>query len=329
MKDVVKIFSTYAEEFINLLSKFEIVFKLDGRRLVIPSLLPDSEDDACLVYSSTLSNSLDTSSLLVRDVDGYDNFGQLDMQLFCRYFLLPFIPNGFFTRLIARLMGSDIIDQLQRSLKGDPLEAVHVSNTIHWRCWRNGIVLVWNQKEIFRVAPLTNARSSRSKAILITQQKVHKVLSSPTGLEIKVAVIPEVKIRKLSFLEPAVERLSEANEGIFSNLQNPSMGKSIVAWLLHKTTMMVDSIFNDWYEGFGSRSFEDESTTSLRMADYCSSCLSLAHQSAYSNVVGSLYLFSSTYCCLAGCKGMKLDCPGHGPMRVEDIAPDLVYIKGL
>lgn len=326
MKDVQKIFASYAEEFASLLSKFEVVFRLDEKRLLIPSLLPNSEEDACLVYSNIFSNITDPNSLLVTDLEGYNSFSQVGMPIFCRYYLLPFVPRGFFTRLIARLMGSDIIDHLQRSLKGDPLENVHIANTIHWSCWRTGVVLVWNHKEILRLAPLANINPMQSKIILITDEHSQKVLSSVVGLEIKVAVIPELKIRECTFLEPALERLSEVGEGMSSSPHNPSMGKCIAAWLLHKATSMVDSIFKDWYEGFCTRDFRNQSSIDLKMADYCSKCLTSAHQSSYSNVITSLHMFSSTYCCLAACTAGQLECPGHGPVNVEDIAPDLVSV---
>lgn len=326
MKDVNSIFSSYAIEFVSLLIKFEVVYKLDARRIVIPSLLPDSEEDACLVYSKAMTDVLEDSNDLIRtDIEGYDNIGQLDMPIFCRYYILPFIPNGFFTRLIARLMSSDVIDQLHKSLKGDPLETVHIANTIHWSCWRNGIVLVWNHKEIFRVAPLPNTNPSESKVVLITKKTSQTILSTFKGLEIKVAVIPEQKIRACTFLEPALQRMSNGREGIYSDLSNPSKGKCIVAWLLYRATSLVDSVLKDWYDGFGANDFEEE--TNYKMSNYCSQCLLSVYRSAYTNVIDHLYMFTSKYCCLAACRGESLECPVHGKLNVEDVAPDLVCMQ--
>lgn len=327
MKDVTRIFSSYAAEFTSLLRKFEVVYQLDERRILIPSLLPDSEEDSCIVYSKAFATFLEErEDLVYSDSEGYENLGQLDFQIFCRYYLLPFVPSGFFTRFIARLTTSDILDHLQQSLKSDFLGTSHVASTVHWSCWRSGIVLVWNRKEIFRVAPLSYVytNSSESKIVKITKPNCLEVCNSLSGLEIKVAVIPEHKIRSCVFLEPALQRMSKRSDGIFPNLENPSKGKCIVSWLLHKTTSIIDSVFKDWYNDFGSEEYDDD-TSSTNMANYCTQCLGSVHQS-YSEVISNLYMFTSLYCCMATCRGEQLECPTHGRLKVEDVAPDLVSV---
>lgn len=324
MKDVKQIFPSYAAEFTSLLIKFEVVYQLDEKRILIPSLLPDSEEEACFVYSKAFATFLaERDNLFYSDSEGYENLGQLDFQIFCRYYLLPFVPSGFFTRLIARLTTSDVIDRLQESLKNDFLGTTHIDSTIHWSCWRNGIVLVWNHKEIFRVAPLSFTNSTESKIVKITKPGSLQVCTALNGLEIKVAVLPENKIHFCSFLEPALQRMSERSDNIYPNLDNPSKGKCIASWLLNKANSIVDSVFHDWYNGFGSVEFEDD-TSSTETTNYCTKCLSSVHQSAYSEVISKLYMFTSMYCCLASCRGQLLECPTHGQIEVEDVAPDLV-----
>ena len=323
MKDVTRIFSSYATEFTNLLRKFEVVYQIDERRILIPSLLPDGEEDACNVYSKEFADFLaEREDLVYSDSEGYESLGQLDWQIYCRYYLLPFVPSGFFARFIARLTTSDIIDQLQQSLKSDFLGTSHVASNVHWSCWGSGIVLVWNRKEIFRVAPLLYTNTSGTKIMKFTKPDCYEVCDSPDGLEIKVAVLPEHKIRSCVFLEPALQRMSKRSDDIYTNLNNPSQGKCIASWLLHKTTSIIDSIFQDWYNGFGSEEFDDD-TSSTMMANYCTQCLSSVHQS-YSEVISTLYMFTSLYCCLATCRGEQLECPTHGKLNVEDVAPDLV-----
>lgn len=324
MKDVRGIFPVYATEFINLLSKFEVVHELDEKRILIPSLLPDSEEEACIVYSKTFSAQLaERGDLIHTESEEFENLGQQDLQIFCRYYLLPFIPNGFFTRLIARLISSNILGHLQKSLKSDLPGTFRSSSNMHWNCWRSGVDLVWNSKEIFRVAPLSITDSSDSKIILIAKPNDLKICSSLCGLEIKVAVIPEHRVRACAFLEPALQRMREGSSDIYPNLDNPTKGKCIASWLLHTTTSIVHSVFKDWYNGFGSREYDDDSSTP-DIANYCSQCLRSVHQSAYSDVISNLYMFSSMYCCLATYKGQLLECPTHGMIEVEDVAPDLV-----
>ena len=327
MKHVQKIYSSYCDEFIDLLRKFEVVYKLDDKRILIPSFLPESEEDACIIYSSTVSNSLaESDDLIYLDPEGYMSLCQLNFKIFCRYYLLPFVPNGFFTRLIARLMSSNIINQLYNSLVRDPLESLHVANTIHWRCWRNGITIVWNHKEIFRVAPLTDEKPTDSKVVLITKSHSQELMNSLTGIEIKVAIIPESKIRICTFLEPALNRMSEGGarkfkcEGVNFYLENSSKAQCIASWLLHRATSILDSVFNDWYEGFAQK----KECPNLKMTNYCSKCVTSVYNSPQSMKTSRLFMYTSTYCCLAASKGEYLKCPNHGLLKVEDVAPDLV-----
>lgn len=323
-EDVSRLYSSYAEDFTDLLRKFEVVYQLDKRRILIPSFLPVSEDDPCYIYSRSLSSRLiDNKDLIHTDPEGYDSLGQLGWPIYCRYYLLPFIPKGFFTRFIARLMSSDIIDELHQSLKGTALEAVHISNAIHWSCWRTGIVLVWNRMEIFRVAPLDNTNLVESKITLITNRNSQEEMSSLTGLEIKVAVIPNNKVRKCAFLEPALQRIKNNSEGIFSSHESRFKGQSIAAWLLFRATSIVDSTLSDWYEGFGMQDYGDPGS-SPRIANFCSKCLDSVPQCDSPSRLTNLCMFTSTYCCLMACKRERLVCPHHGRVKVEEVAPDLV-----
>jgi hypothetical protein len=273
------------------------------------------------VYSKAFATFLEErEDLVYSNSEGYDSLGQLDWRIYCRYYLLPFVPSGFFTRFIARLTTSDIIDNLQQSLKSNFLGTAHVASSVHWSCWRSGIVLVWDHREIFRVAPLSDTNSTATKIVNITKHNCLEECGKLSGLEIKVAMIPEHKIRACAFLEPALQRMGTRSD-IYSNLDNPSKGKCIASWLLHKATSIIDSVFKDWYSGFGSEEYDDD-TSSTRMANYCTQCLSSVH--AYSDIISNLYMFSSLYCCLATCRREYLQCPTHGKLKVEDVAPDLV-----
>ena len=122
--------TTYVNEFITLMQKFEVILLLDERRLLIPSLLPSTEEQSCLVFSKQVSAKLSEKD--VGDIEQVSNephapLYQTPYPVLVRYYLLPFIPNGFFTRVLARLMSSDIIDHLQRSIVPGPLDDQHLS----------------------------------------------------------------------------------------------------------------------------------------------------------------------------------------------------------
>ena len=71
---------------------------------------------------------------------GYASITHLHMKVFAHYYLLPFVPNGFFLRLIARIIGSKISTCFTDVV---PLHHSHdkLYNSIHWRPWHNGIIL--------------------------------------------------------------------------------------------------------------------------------------------------------------------------------------------
>ncbi len=329
MEDVHKIYPDYADELINLLKKFEVVHKLDDRRILIPSLLPDAEENSCILYPSTILDLSAHQSLNFTGPETYDRFWQTNYPIYCRYYLLPFVPDGFFTRLIARLMSCDVIDHLYSSLVSDPLENFQISTAIHWRSWRNGIVIIWNQKEILRVAPLMEKLvSSDVNVVLMTKSNSQELISTLMGLEIKVAVIPENKIQVCTFLEPALARMREQSAGKSEadgiRVENTSKGRSIAAWLLHTVTSMIDSVFNDWYEGFAYRQGYNDTTTNQKWTNYCTYCVTSANQSLEDLNTRRITMFTSTYCCLAQSKGEVLKCRNHGELQVEEVAPDLV-----
>ena len=159
-------------EVISLMQKFEVMLQLDKNRLLIPSLLPDNEATPYVVMCTP------------PDSDAYESFTNLRLEppapihaqpdLLARYLLLPHVPNGFFPRLIARVLSSEISTQIQASLSRGPLDSVHALNNAHWECWRSGISLVWNHMEIVRIAPLRFPLPNTQGATLISSLKEKK-----------------------------------------------------------------------------------------------------------------------------------------------------------
>jgi len=336
MKDVRDKFDRhmYCDEFVSLMKKFEVIHVLDEKRILIPSFLPVSEKESCRVHSNMTSSNEHSLSLQLEPHREDKSISNCGFQVFCRYFLLPFIPNGFFGRLIARLMTSDILDQLCTSLASDPLESISPSYKMHWKCWRQGIIIIWNKKEIFRVAPLTDTLPSSTEIVLVSEKDKEQLINMPKGLEIKIAVVPEHKVLKCRFLEPALMRLKEQiggkkNDASMSQVENKSKGKCIASWLLHRVSAIITSIFNDWYEGFASR--RQEKNEILKVANYCGDCLSLVSEpdsDQTEDTVNQVFVYTSEFCCLAACKGEDLQCPIHGNLKIEDVAPDLVSLDG-
>ena len=321
-------------EFLTLMQRFEVILMLDKQRILIPSLLPKKQQDSCIVFPKFVSlDELEmTCCLQELSKQPYAPICQLPHPILVRFYLLPFVPNGFFPRLIARLMGGNIMEHLLKSLTTGPLDSHHILNLIHWQCWQNGIILIWNHFEIFRIAPLTYPLPGTTSARVISNSGESEV-ETLKGIEVKVAVLPETCIKACSILP---------------NMDNvPNKGKCLATWLLHQVSDLVDSVFDDWYEAFARKKGYELSVTStvnpctmcfknVIAAEVAATMSSSPKHFAFSTSFADfevvsrhaakmvLYMFSSPYCALVQAEGQKLECPTHGKMTVTEVAPDLV-----
>ncbi len=331
-------------EFTTLMQKFEVILLLDEHRVLIPSLLPPGEVNSCVVFPKSVNlDESEAGSFEHMRKEPPAPIYQTPFTLFVRYYLVPFVPNGFFPRLIARVMGSEIIDHMSKSLSVSSMEQQYVLNTVHWKCWREGIVLIWKHMEIFRIAPLNRLSSGNLTARVVSKSGEH-VVETTKGIEIKVAILPESEVSKFS-----VMRNPEGVEQI------PQVSRCLATWLLQQATTIVDSVFDDWYEGFGrKKGFE---LSMVHITNPCPTCfqevrlaqnlaatpplvrritqsISLAARTFTGLTSGPatsttlddtpLYLFSSPYCACSLAEGRKLECPTHGTLTLEGVAPDLV-----
>ena len=279
-------------EFLTLMQRFEVILMLDKQRILIPSLLPKKQQDSCIVFPKFVSlDELEmTCCLQELSKQPYAPICQLPHPILVRFYLLPFVPNGFFPRLIARLMGGNIMEHLLKSLTTGPLDSHHILNLIHWQCWQNGIILIWNHFEIFRIAPLTYPLPGTTSARVISNSGESKV-ETLKGIEVKVAVLPETCIKACSVLP---------------NMDNvPNKGKCLATWLLHQVSDLVDSVFDDWYEAFARKKGYDLSVTST--VNPCTMCFKNVIAAEVAATVSSSpkhFAFSTSFadCCLQACR---------------------------
>lgn len=331
-------------EFTTLMQRFEVVLLLDEHRLLIPSLLPPGEVDSCVVFPKTVTlDEAEAGSFEHVRKEPTAPILQTPYPLFVRYYLLPFVPNGFFPRLIARIMGSDVIEHVLNSLSVSPMEEHYFLNTVHWQCWRNGIVLIWKRMEILRITHLSWQSTGISSAQVISNSG-ESAVETLKGVEITVATLPKDMVSNFSMMKnpTGVEQV-------------PQVSQCLATWLLHQATTIVDSVFDDWYEGFARKKGFELST--LQVTNPCPECfsevrqlqnlaatpplvrrLSLNLSHAARNIPGltrrsetvttsnnkPFYVFSTPYCAYVLAEGKKLACPNHGAVKMEDVAPDLV-----
>ena len=339
MKDVFKIYDEICEEFLIFMQKFEVVLKLDDNRLLIPSLLPSGEEDSCVVFSQAITKKL---------LEFSPDFDQLPSEMphvhiyeiphpiITRFYLLPFIPSGFFARIMARLMSSEIIDILNECLLNNQLGMSHVVNSTHWKCWRNGIIITWNHFEIFRIAPLCSTLPGANTVGLITKRETCEHLKELKGIEIKVAILPEEYIVNCCILEGQLSNTS----GRDPREKVTRTGRSLASWLLHHATTKIESVFEDWYESFARKKGFDPQEENVRIVNPCTQCmkdvekerlrlLSEPHLSLTLTECPQdrmCYMFTSPYVAHASSSEEVLVCPIHGTQSVADVAPDMVSI---
>ncbi len=304
------------KEFVSLMQKFEVVHLLDENRLLIPSLLPSNEGDACIVLPTLLGSIDDKTSIKAKAISK-QSFSRHTAQVFARYYLLPFIPNGFFPRVLARILGSEISKCFTECVTGQD---------IHWRCWRNGIILVDDQTEIVHVSPVHLPLANTDETVLLSSTESNQICNKDQSMiQIIVSILPEFLVKGKSPLLPCDSSRSTSNH--------------LAIWILRKLIDILDSVFDDWYDAFARKNGLDLVT--VQQACPCSKCLhqtavhsrgrtetffsTLTSQlSSYVSSQRTLYMFTSPFCVLSASTNTCLPCPVHGPIPVSDVAPDLV-----
>lgn len=342
MDDVRKIYADCFTEVISLMQKFEVVLLLDERRLLVPSLLPLHEDDSCLIFSRSFSFSHSEHAIVDQlRHEPHAPMYETPHPIMTRYYLLPFVPNGFFSRLMARLMSSELIDHIERSLISNKISRDHVINSTHWKCWRTGILVTWSHMEIFRIAPISGTPAGVSKVAVVTKKDTFTYAEKFGGLEIKVAMLPEEFIEECSTLQAQLSSSTSFMEA--GRNCEMSRGKCLATWLLHQATTAIDSVFEDWYVSFARKQGFDPHQENVRIAQPCNLCsehIQNAQLWESRHLVSSMertlqptqegggtvcYVFTSIYASYvaANCEE-TLVCPTHGTLDIADVAPDLV-----
>ena len=309
------------KEFVSLMQKFEVVHLLDNNRLLIPSLLPADEGNACVVFPTSVFS--DSNTTIKPEAVSKQGFARLNTHVFARYYILPFIPNGFFPRVLARILGGGISECFTECVSIDEKQV------LHWRCWRNGILLVHGPMEVVRVSPVRLPLANTDETVLISSTGAQPVQESDQSMvQIIVSILPEELVQGKSQSLPCDESRSTSSH--------------LAIWILRKLIEILDSVFDDWYDAFARRNGFD--TKTVEQASPCSKCLQqtavhskgrsatlfttiTSQLSSYVSSQRTLYMFTSPYCVLAASINDCLPCPVHGPIPVADVAPDLVSLR--
>ena len=90
---------TIKDKYINLLEKFEVALTIKGQRVIIPSLLPDSV-------------SFPKTNDILTDVTMTTSFDMCYQPPLRRFWVSGYIPDGFWPRLICRIVNDQQIGKV-------------------------------------------------------------------------------------------------------------------------------------------------------------------------------------------------------------------------
>lgn len=240
---------------INLMQKFEVLFELDNTRYLIPSLLPVTEHQACVVFPRSLKMGIPQPAAQLTSVPAIPMGSHSNCLV--RFFMLPFIPNGMFPRLSARMIATDVIEQVLSSLKVDHLVDQQLINRPHWRVWRNGITMVWRHIQIFRIVPMKLPLPGIDVVHVIQPRELvqssidHRNVYEGDSLMVQVDILPD--------------------KAFISNTNALQMA----TWLLQQAVEQINSVFEDWYEEFAWKRNIDISVVA---ADPCPHCMKVVYE---------------------------------------------------
>ena len=315
VEDFVALFKVGSKQSINavisIMQSFEVILLLDQQSILIPSLMSQQRENACAITR--------------------DAFGRLSMQstidrlavpiatqthhVLSRHYILPFVPNGFFTRLISRICTSPLIIA--------QCEGVFGGRNPRWRCWRGGVCLVCNDTEVLKIVPATYPLPGTDATFAVTGSG-RELVEKHSGIVVTATpLLPSLVVGSTS---DSYARAREAT------------------WLLQQAIDHIDSIFADWYVAFGRRrGFELAMILQGVPCDRCEGerhTADAAQQKGTPDICGadvpaqehvkvekSYFLFPSSFCAHMVATKQDLQCPLHGRVSVSNIAPDLVSRK--
>ncbi|XP_028406855.1 leucine-rich repeat serine/threonine-protein kinase 1-like [Dendronephthya gigantea] len=99
----------FMEQYIQLMERFEVALALDDHRLLVPSMLPRDKPGLQLAdLSKMMSRGKSGLSAASEDKENEeeceDQTSEDQFQYLCRLYKMNYVPSGFWSRLIARLM---------------------------------------------------------------------------------------------------------------------------------------------------------------------------------------------------------------------------------
>lgn len=272
---------------VHLLNKFEVALTWDNRTLLIPSLLP-TEDD---IYTPPVRVKIPVRSrawavrnkkTIVNEESECELTSRHDPDVAIRRLLLmSYVPSGFWSRLITRLLADDIIIQIVREFFVVPKEVSQDAKLARlldvraeWSLWQTGMELRYADTPLFSMKEIIHSNNNsvdyQSLRLQIKQE------GNWTDVNLRGVCLIELylPLDTLVIKRPVMETGSVI--GYQAIVLEPSPQKS--AHLLALATDHIDTLLEDWYPTLGTR-FVHTSEGKLLVTRIvpCPTCLSQAY----------------------------------------------------
>jgi hypothetical protein len=195
-----------------------------------------------------------------------------------RLYCLPFMPSGFFSRLMARILSDKILNEYLRNLFAieiakNPEEQSHSKTRLfkyaQWRCWQTGIELKYLDFTVICIKELINdplqipftSSTQITKNIFVHNTIFYRDCEN----ELK-----SKNYKQGSFVECYISyRDYTINENLMQITTNQHSSIRILAYICE----IIDNLLEDWYPDLGTRFMQDSKGSfflnKLIYADVC------------------------------------------------------------
>jgi len=141
-------------QYINLLSKFEVALQWSAEFLLVPSLLPNTQQDTNQPVAAGVSRAVAQAM----NVSAY-----VKPKVLRRQYVMSYIPSGFWPRLMTRVIQDERIRDAVKSCcqlasgglvqEGDIEKLASVAQA-EWSCWKTGVELTCFGVKLLRICEL-------------------------------------------------------------------------------------------------------------------------------------------------------------------------------
>uniref|UniRef100_A0A915PJA2 non-specific serine/threonine protein kinase n=1 Tax=Setaria digitata TaxID=48799 RepID=A0A915PJA2_9BILA len=268
------------------------------------------------------------------------NLEYLEQEVVRRIYMMAYIPSGFWSRLMTRVLVDDHITLcVERLLQVEYLSEGCSLDTLndlcnkhfhsHWLLWQTGFEILAFETTLFAMRqflPLAEVRDVHYELVewrCCGEDGNWRPLDMSSSSLVEI-IIPAMRINLVSGEEQYVLRSNRA----------------AVTRLLALIVDIMDTLLEDWYPALGTR-FVHTSEGSLlvnRLVPCLKCSITLRNLNTISKISNNddetsgtllkhtLHAFTVEECILSAHDGVNLRCPLHSDISVVDIAPDTVFL---